>query len=250
MAQSGSNHLWHPLGGKPIECHCERARHECIYSAIGHRLECRHEHALGHFYAKRHGGLQHRHWQCQSGGFAGATNRDGPGNVTRAYGQTNPPLPVVIVGLQSADNITAAGTCSATTSSTPGSYPITPVLSDPSSRLTNYTVATNNGTLTVEKATPVITWTNRATVVYGTPLSGLQLDPESNVPGSFSFNPPQGTVLKAGLGQTLSVTLTPADSTDYSNASAFRDDQRPAGTVADFRRQQIGGIRRTFAAPP
>lgn len=67
--------------------------------------------------------------------------------------------------------------------------------------------------------TPVITWTSPAPIVYGTPLSSTQLNATANVPGSFSYNPALGSVPKAGA-QTLSVTFTPTDATDYVSATA------------------------------
>jgi uncharacterized repeat protein (TIGR03803 family) len=73
-------------------------------------------------------------------------------------------------------------------------------------------------TLVVNQATPVIVWTAPA-IVYGTPLSGSQLDASANVPGTFTYTPAAGTMLPAGT-QTLSVLFTPADSHDYQNASA------------------------------
>jgi hypothetical protein len=85
---------------------------------------------------------------------------------------------------------------------------------------TDYTSASANVTINVTQATPVITWAKPTAIVYGTALGGTQLDAIANVPGSFSYTPPAGTVLPAGSGQTLSVTFTPTDATDYSSASA------------------------------
>jgi hypothetical protein len=85
---------------------------------------------------------------------------------------------------------------------------------------TDYTSATATATITVTQATPVITWANPAAIVYGTPLSGTQLDATANVLGNFTYSPAAGTVLSAGAGQTLSVTFTPTDTTDYTSPSA------------------------------
>ena len=38
--------------------------------------------------------------------------------------------------------------------------------------------------------------------------------------GTFTYTPAAGTVLNAGTGQTLSVTFTPTDTTDYTTATA------------------------------
>jgi hypothetical protein len=76
-------------------------------------------------------------------------------NAMRPYGQANPAFTGTIVGVMNNDNITATYTCSATTNSPPGTYLIVPSLNDPNNRLGNYTVTTNNGTLTVD--CPIIT---------------------------------------------------------------------------------------------
>ena len=67
---------------------------------------------------------------------------------------------------------------------------------------------------------PTITWANPANIVYGTALSATQLDATANVPGTFAYTPAAGTVLTAGNDQTLSVTFTPTDTTDYTTATA------------------------------
>ncbi len=85
---------------------------------------------------------------------------------------------------------------------------------------TDYTTVNANVTLTVNKATPTITWATPAAITYGTALSGVQLNATSIVPGSFVYSPVSGTVLGAGA-QTLLVTLTPTDATDYNNATAM-----------------------------
>ncbi len=55
-------------------------------------------------------------------------------------------------------------------------------------------------------------------ITYGTALSGTQLDASASVAGTYSYSPPLGTVLHAGV-QTLSVTFTPTDTTDYTTAT-------------------------------
>ncbi len=68
--------------------------------------------------------------------------------------------------------------------------------------------------------TPTITWANPADIVYGTTFGAAQLDATANVPGTFTYSPPAGTVLHARSGQTLSVTFAPSDTTDYTTATA------------------------------
>jgi len=67
---------------------------------------------------------------------------------------------------------------------------------------------------------PVIIWVNPAPIVYGTALSSAQLNARANVPGTFIYDPPEGIVLAAGTGQTLKVTFTPTDSTNFNSGSA------------------------------
>jgi hypothetical protein len=139
-------------------------------------------------------------------------------NANRIFGLPNPAFQGTITGLQNGDNITAAYTCSATAASPVGTYPIVPSLIDPNDLETNYVVTLGNGTLTVQQAPSLITWTNPVSVVYGTALSSIQLDATANAPGSFAYNPMSGTVLNVGTN-TLSVTFTPADTTDYAGAT-------------------------------
>jgi Bacterial Ig-like domain (group 3)/FG-GAP-like repeat/Abnormal spindle-like microcephaly-assoc'd, ASPM-SPD-2-Hydin len=84
---------------------------------------------------------------------------------------------------------------------------------------TDYVNANSSVTLTVNKATPTITWATPAAITYGTALSGTQLDATASVPGSFVYSPASGTVLTAGA-QSLSATFTPTDATDYNTATA------------------------------
>jgi hypothetical protein len=73
--------------------------------------------------------------------------------------------------------------------------------------------------LTVNKATPIITWPTPAATAYGTPLGAAQLNATALVPGTFVYTPAAGNVLAAGT-QTLSVTFVPADAMDYTTAQA------------------------------
>jgi hypothetical protein len=82
----------------------------------------------------------------------------------------------------------------------------------------NYTAASGNVSLTVNKAAPAITWPTPAGITYGTALSGTQLNATSNISGTFAYNPTAGTVLTAG-SQILSTIFTPADATNYTTAS-------------------------------
>ena len=69
------------------------------------------------------------------------------------------------------------------------------------------------------QGTPVITWPAPANITYGTALTSAQLDATANVPGTLVYTPALGTVLNAGANQTLSVTFTPTDTTDYASVT-------------------------------
>jgi hypothetical protein len=73
--------------------------------------------------------------------------------------------------------------------------------------------------LTVTKATPIITWPAPAPISYGTALSAAQLNATALIPGTFVYIPAAGNVIAAGA-QTLSVTFTPTDTSDYTTAQA------------------------------
>ena len=71
----------------------------------------------------------------------------------------------------------------------------------------------------VAPTTPVVTWANPASIVYGRALSSTQLNATANVAGTFVYTPASGTVLNVGTGQTLSVTFTPTDTASYTTAA-------------------------------
>jgi Spherulation-specific family 4/Domain of unknown function (DUF4214) len=62
---------------------------------------------------------------------------------------------------------------------------------------------------------PKVSWVNPANIIVGTPLGPTQLDATASVPGTFTYSPPQGTVLGAGTGEILSVVFRPTDTLDY-----------------------------------
>jgi O-glycosyl hydrolase len=84
---------------------------------------------------------------------------------------------------------------------------------------TDYTSASGSVTLTVNQATPAISWATPASISYGTALSATQLDATASVGGSFSYSPAVGQVLAVG-NQTLSTNFTPTDTVDYTPATA------------------------------
>ena len=140
-------------------------------------------------------------------------------SVSRLYNTANPTLGVTYSGFVNGDSAASLGgaltvTTTAIISSPIGGYPIT--ASGQTSH--DYAITYVAGTLTVTQAAPVLTWANPAAITYGTALSAAQLDATASVPGTFAYTPVAGTVLAAGT-QTLHVTFTPTDSTDYTTAT-------------------------------
>ena len=82
-------------------------------------------------------------------------------------------------------------------------------------------------TITVLKLVPQLKWPNPADIVYGTALTGAQLDATAasptNLNGSlasfFNYTPPIETILNSGNNQTLAVTFTPMASASNSTAT-------------------------------
>jgi hypothetical protein len=84
---------------------------------------------------------------------------------------------------------------------------------------TNYTTLTglSAGNFIINKAAPVISWSNPADIAYGTALGGTQLNATAGgVAGAFVYTPASGTVLGAGNAQVLGVQFTPTDTNNYS----------------------------------
>jgi hypothetical protein len=87
----------------------------------------------------------------------------------------------------------------------------------------NYLAATARQSTTASIATPTINWATPAAIAYGTALSKKQLDAVAtyagvSIAGSYVYTPAAGTVLNAGY-QSLSVTFTPTNTTDYTTAT-------------------------------
>jgi sugar lactone lactonase YvrE len=82
----------------------------------------------------------------------------------------------------------------------------------------DYRTVTASVTLTVDKATPAVTWATPKPISYGVALSATQLNASSKTAGKFTYSPAAGTLLSAGLHK-LAVTLAPTDSVDYSAAA-------------------------------
>ena len=144
--------------------------------------------------------------------------------ATVTLGSLNPtyngsPEPVSISATPTGLTVNVTYNGASTVPTTAGSYPVVATVSDP-----NYQ-GSSSGALVIGKATPTVTWTNPATIAYGTALGATQLNASasfngSSLPGNFTYTPAAGTVLGAGSGQLLSVSFAATDSTDFSTATA------------------------------
>ena len=128
------------------------------------------------------------------------------GNLNTTY--TGGAQTVTVTTQPSGLNYTVTYNGVATAPSAPGTYSVVATVNDP-----DYT-GTATGTLTIAKAVADVNWEAPTAITYGTALSTMQLNATASVPGSFTYSPAPGTVLSAGT-QTISATLTPADSTDF-----------------------------------
>ena len=95
----------------------------------------------------------------------------------------------------------------------------------PSGAISVMGIRSLNGTLATIPAlatpqSPVVTWPNPPDIQFGSALGSGQLNATANVPGTFVYTPPAGTVLGAGNGQKLSATFTPTDTVNYIGATA------------------------------
>ncbi|MDB6026329.1 MAG: large protein, partial [Verrucomicrobiales bacterium] len=92
------------------------------------------------------------------------------------------------------------------------------------------TTISATATLSVSKATPVITWENPSSIAYGTALSDTQLNATAAfgatpVSGTFTYTiagslPASGAVLRPGASQVLTVNFVPNNTTNYNTPEA------------------------------
>jgi hypothetical protein len=119
------------------------------------------------------------------------------------------------------------------TASTAGTFAYTPalgaVLSAGSQTLqatftpsdtTHFAIATANVSLTVQQATPVISWAPLTSLPLGTELGASQLNATASVPGTFTYAPAAGTVLSTAGATKVTASFTPADALDFTTATA------------------------------
>lgn len=79
----------------------------------------------------------------------------------------------------------------------------------------------NNSYVNIEdKPVPLLTWPSIASIFSGTALSSTQLNATADVLGTYTYNPPSGTVLSVGNNQILQLVFTPND-TNVSGLSIY-----------------------------
>lgn len=152
-----------------------------------------------------------------------ATLRVTAASPSVVYGAAVPTItPTYNVGdLKGSDAIASlaglvAPTCSTlyTTSTNAGSTPATTCTGGSA---TNYSFSFTAGSVTINKADPVITWDTPLPIHAGN-LTSAELDAAASLPGSLVFTPSLGSAVAEGT-RTLSVTFTPTDSTNYNVVS-------------------------------
>lgn len=116
--------------------------------------------------------------------------------------------------------LSSTGVCSisgTTVSMTSGTGKCTLTAKWPATSL--YLSASATQVVTAAKLLPVVSWASPAPIVYGTALSGTQLNATASTSGSFVYSPVAGTILAAG-SRTLSVNFTPTLTQNYTNNTA------------------------------
>lgn len=81
-----------------------------------------------------------------------------------------------------------------------------------------YSSVTASVPLVVNKAQPLVFWSNPAPIAHGVPLSKAQLNATAYIGGTFTYSPAAGAVLPAGT-DTLSVTFVPNDTSNFTSAT-------------------------------
>ena len=108
-----------------------------------------------------------------------------------------------------------------------------------------YSASGGTADLIVSKAMPQVTWNNPADIPYGAALGNAQLNAVASVSGTFTYTPPAGTVLHAGNNQSLYVSFTPTDTTNYNTTSkdvSINVTKVPLTIVADDKLKVYGTV--------
>ncbi len=128
-------------------------------------------------------------------------------------------------------------------------YPLSVIFTPTDTADYNTVMATNK--IDIFPAMPTITWSNPADIQLGTPLSATQLDATASfqgqpLAGTFSYSPPASTILGVGQNQTLQVTFTPSDSTDFVLATDSVQINVNPLTVVNTNDSGLGSLRQAL----
>jgi hypothetical protein len=137
-------------------------------------------------------------------------------NATRYYGAANPSFTASVTGAKYGDTFTEVFTTTATTTSPVGTYTVVPTVVG--ANLNNYTVSTNNGTLTVTKAPTTTALTLSNTSVNANQTLTLTATVVSTTSGT-----PTGTVVFSDNGTVIQTATL---------ANGVAADGAPAGLYA------------------
>ncbi|HEY4355009.1 MAG TPA: MBG domain-containing protein [Acidobacteriaceae bacterium] len=125
-------------------------------------------------------------------------------NLDQVYDGTPKPVTVTTNPANLAVNVIYGGSSSGAPTLA-GLYSVLVTIADP-----NYT-GSQSAALLIRRGPVGIVWPDINSIVYGTPLSTVQLNATTSVQGTFSYSPVAGTILTPGT-YTLNVTFTPNDS--------------------------------------
>lgn len=98
---------------------------------------------------------------------------------------------------------------------------------------------------------PSITWPPPDPIVYGTPLGNVQFDATASAAGTFTYSPTAGTVLSAGVGQSLRASFVPDDRVHYLPITAAISIDVLRATLqvtADNKIRILGAVNPSFTA--
>jgi uncharacterized repeat protein (TIGR03803 family) len=83
---------------------------------------------------------------------------------------------------------------------------------------TNYPIVTNTVDIEVLPIMPAVIWETPSPIRFPSMLTSEQLNATCNIPGTFIYNPPAGTVPQTGV-DLLSVVFIPFDTTNYTSVT-------------------------------
>jgi len=148
-------------------------------------------------------------------GYFGSGATKPTGNIIFTDTLTSTVLCAPDVSVKTSGSLVSA-TCT-TTFTSAATHPISAAYSGDANFNASTSVLLNQ---VVNAGAETITWPTPKAITYGTKLSATQLDAKANVAGAFVYSPAAGVVLGAG-SQTLSVTFTPNDTTDFSVQTVY-----------------------------